>query len=1049
MPASWILSLAEDPSGDLWVGTEGGGLARWRRASDDFVRYPPEPENPRGLSGDRVLIITVDRGGTVWLGTFEAGLNALDPESGEIRRYRHDPADPASLADDRIRAIYQDSDGDLWIGTMGGLHRFDRSRERFVRYRHDPADPRSLSDDRVRAIVEDSAGALWVGTFEGLNRLDGEGFVRYLPDAADPASLSHPRVRALFEDSDGRLWVGTDGGLNLWLPERGGFATYRHDPADPTTLSSDQVLTLSQDRSGILWVSTIAGGLAKWNPRTWAFAHYRVAAAGGDGGSNSVFALSEDAEGGVWLGTFGAGLQRFERATGDSVYYRHDPRDPASLSDDQVTSLLRDRDGDLWVGTVSGGLNRLRPAGEASGRGSFERYLHDPDDPASLGSDSVASLCQDADGRLWVGTYGAGLNLHLGGGAFRRFAHDPGDSQSLSHNRPISISAGADGRLWVATDGGGLNRYHPVTEAFLRIAHDPAVADSLASNELNALHVDPSGRLWAGTKGNGLDRLERLDETTGRAVFRNYSRAQGLPDDNVWGLRSDASGGLWIATNKGLSQLDPETGDIESYNASHGLQANEFNLGAHYRSPSGELFFGGINGFNAFFPDRIGANTHVPPVVLTALTKINQPMRFDHPLFEVSEIALGHRDYALSLEFAALDFTAPGDNRYRYRLEGFHDHWIDNGSRRWVGFTNLDPGRYRLRVQGSNNDGVWNEDGVEIAIAVAPPPWRTWWAYSLYALGLVAAVWGAAASYRQRRQTERDREVAERERMIAERDRERVAERERLIDERERLAEKHEQLIAELADSNTQLGRKNAELERFNYTVTHDLKSPLVTIKGFLGMLERDIGRDDRERVEHDIRRVNSAADKMQRLLEELLDLSRASDPRRLTREEVRLRDVVGEALELISGMTSQRRIEIEVDPELPVVMADPVRLLQVYQNLLANAIRYMGEVASPRIEVGMRPGEPPVFFVGDNGTGIDPRFHHRIFELFERLETTEEGTGVGLAVVKRIVELHGGRIWVESEGAGRGSTFCFTLAGEPAAAPEAAPSPRLSDHRR
>ncbi len=1036
LPRDWILSLAEGASGDLWIGTEGGGLARWQRASDTFLRYPPEPENPAGLSGDRVLAITIDRAGMVWLGTFEAGLNVLDPATGELRRFRHDPSDPESLADDRIRDIYQDPDGNLWVGTMGGLHRFDRGREAFVRYRHDPSDPRSLSDDRVRAILQDGEGALWVGTFEGLNRLldpgsGGDGaFDRFLSDDADPGSLSHPRVRTLFEDSGGRLWIGTDGGLDLWRPERGDFASYRHDPADPTSLASDQVVALTQDRSGILWLATIGGGLAKWNPKTWTFAHYRLAFSGADGGSNNVFAVSEDAEGGVWLGTFGGGLQRIDRVTGESRHFRHDMRDPASLGDDRVTSLLHDGDGTLWVGTISGGLNRLRRAAShvfhssPSGgtRGSFERFVHDPTDPGSLGGDSVASLHEDSRAGLWIGTYGGGLHLHQGGGVFRRFAHDPADSQSLSNDRPISISEDAEGRLWVATDGGGLNRFHPVTQAFLRIEHDPADATSLASNELTAAHVDAEGRLWVGTKGAGVDLLEGLEETTGRARFRNYSRADGLPNETVWGIRSDAEGSLWLATNKGLSRLDPRTGALESYNATHGLQSNEFNLGSHYGSPSGELFFGGVNGFNAFFPSAIEANPHAPPVVLTSFTRVNEPVRFDQPAFDVSQVALGHRDVSFALEFAALDYTAPADNRYRYRLEGFQDTWIDNGTRRWVSFTNLDPGSYLLRVQGSNSDGVWNEQGASVAIDVAPPPWRTWWAYTLYAFALAATIGTGTFFYREHRQAERDRAVAERDRAIAERDRERVAERERLIEEREALSEERERLIE-------QLEQKNAELERFNYTVAHDLKSPLVTIKGFLGLMERDLDAGDRERVKHDVRRLAGAASKMHALLDKLLQLARI-DHQPPEPEQVRLDALVPEALELVHGLATERGADVAVEPDLPVVTGDRLRLLEVFQNLRTNALRYMGDQEQPRIEVGARRDRQPVeLYVRDNGIGIDPRFHQKIFGLFERLESDEEGTGIGLAVVRRIVELHGGKIWVESEGDGKGSTFCFTLA--------------------
>ncbi len=1073
--AEFILTLTEDPSGDLWIGTEGGGLGRWRRATGTFLRYRHDPENPASLSADRVPVITRDRSGALWVGTFESGLNRLapapasgapkqdlpgtapapGPEAGDFQRFRHHPDDPGSLSDDRIRAIYEDRRGRLWIGTQGGLNRYDTARAAFVRYRNRPGDPMSLSDDRVRAIAEDAAGDLWIGTEGGgLNRLssgNGDRFERYLHDPSTPGSLSHDWVRTLTTDGDGRLWIGTEGGLNLWQPESARFASYRHDPSDPASLSSDQVLAIAQDRSGILWFGTLGGGIDKWNPGTWSFGHYQSAPAETGGSSLNVFAISEDRQGGLWLGSFGGGLERLDRATGERAYYRHDPGDRRSLGDDRVTALLHDRQGTLWVGTVGGGLNRfVRAAGGGAPPVIFERHLHDPGRPDSLSASSVMTLYQDRRDRLWVGTYGGGLNLHLGNGAFRRFRHQPDDEQSLSHDRPVSIAEDADGRLWVATDGGGLNRFHPVTEAFLRIGHDPANPGSLASDELVAVHADPSGRLWVGTKGSGLDRLESLDEALGRAAFRNYSRADGLPDETIWGIRSEAGGALWLATNNGLSRFDPENGTFKNYNTSHGLQSSEFNVGAHYQSPSGELFFGGVNGWNAFYPDQIEANPHVPPVVLTAFTKINQPVRFERPVFDVERIFLSHRDYSFSFELAALDFTAPQRNRYRYRLEGFDDGWIENGTRRWVSFTNLDPGDYRLRVQASNNDGVWNEVGASIAVEVAPPPWRTWWAYSLYALGLLGLVGAGGLTISQRRQAERDRLVAERDRAIAEherraadRERRQVAERERLIGEREELSEERERLIAEL-------GEKNAELERFNYTVSHDLKSPLVTVKGFLGLLERDLDRDDRQRVSHDIERIGAAADKMTALLDELLKLSRI-DHRQGEPVEVPLAELAAEALELVHTRLEERGVEIEVDPGLPVVVGDRLQLFEVYQNLLSNALQYLGDQPTPRIEIGVRTvpgagdGAEEVCFVRDNGIGVEERFHRQIFGLFERLETGEEGTGIGLAVVKRIVEKHGGRAWVESEGRGHGSTFCFTLrraaeAGPPGGSPAAAP---------
>ncbi len=1025
----WILDLAEGPSGDLWIATEGGGLARWQRATGTFTGYRHDPQDPRSLSSDRVVDLVWDRTGALWIGTFDGGLDRYDSATGEFEHFRHDPSDPKSLADDQVRTVYEDARGRLWLGTWSGLDLFDPRTGSFSHFRHDPQDPGSLSDDRVRAIVEDSQGRLWVGTHAGLNRFEPGAFdagvqesqqgrfERFFYDPADPASLGHDWVRSLFEDSDGRLWAGTDGGLNLWQEATGSFAGYRHDVADPRSLGGDQVIAIDQDKSGILWVAVAAHGLSRWNPRTWSFPLYASDQAGA---SNTVFSVSEDPQGGLWIGTFD-GLERLDRGTGQRTRYSHDPRDPASLADNRVTALLHDRDGVLWVGTVGGGLSRY------TGDGGFAHYRHDPRRADSLSADAVATLFEDRGGRLWIGTIDGGLALHRGDGVFTSFRHDPEDPASLGNERIFSLAEDAGGRLWLATDGGGLNRFHHLTEAFLRIEHDPSVAGSLSSNELLAVHVDPRGRLWVGTKGQGLDRLESVDEATGRAAFANYSRADGLPDEQILGIRSDGSGALWLATNNGLSRLEPETGSFKNYDVSHGLQSNEFNVGAHFSSPGGELFFGGVGGLNAFFPERIEASRNVPPVVLTSVTKIHRPLRFDRPAFDVTEIALGYRDYAVSLEFAVLDFAAPERNRYRYRLEGLEDSWIDNGRRRWVSFTNLDPGRYLLRVQGAGSAGVWNEQGAQVQVTVAPPPWRTWWAYALYALGLAASVGGVAVIYSQHQEAVRERAVAGHER-------ERVHEREKLIEERERLAEERETLHAELADSNAELANKNAELERFNYTVTHDLKSPLVTIKGFLGMLARDIGKDDRERVEHDIRRVNSAADKMQRLLNELLELSRAGVATRMTRERVPLGDLVREALELIEGLAGERGVAFEVDPELPVVSGDPVRLLQVCQNLLANAVKYLGDQASPRVEVGMRPGgsvaAERVYFVRDNGRGIDPRFHLKVFELFERLEAAEEGSGVGLAVVKRIIEVHGGRVWVESEGEGHGSTFCFTLGG-------------------
>ncbi len=1008
---NWVRALTEDASGDLWIAT-AAGLSRWRRATDTFVSYRHDPGDPASLSGDRVWSLLADRAGDLWVGTENAGLNRLARGAGAFERFRHDPGDPASLSDDRIRALHEDRSGRLWVGTLGGgLNLYDRETGTFERFRHDPDDPASLADDNVRSILEDHTGSLWVGTLGGLHRSVGDrsrpAFERFRHDPADPHSLSENRVRVLFEDRSGRLWIGTDGGLDLLDRATGRLSHYRHRAEDPASLSIDRVVSIYQDRGGVLWVGTEGGGVNTWHSRTWSFSNDKVLPS--DLSSRYILSVALDSEGHLWLGTNGHGLDRLHRSTGAVRPFRHAPESPGSLSDDRIPALLVDRQDVLWVGTLAGGLNRYDPATE-----TFERFAHDPGRGDSLGADGVMSLYEDREGTLWVGTYGGGLNrFDAETQTFVRHRHDPGDPRSLSDDKVSALAERAGGPLWVGTYGGGLNRFDRERGVFRRLRHDPHRRSSLSSDTVLALHLAPTGVLWVGTH-NGLNRLEALDDGSGEAVFRSYFESDGLPSAVIYAVYSDARSRLWLATNKGISRFDPVTGAFKSFDVSHGLASDELNMGAHTQSPAGELIFGGIGGFNAFHPDRIEVNATVPPVALTSFSKLNRPVRLDRPVFDLSEIELDHRDHVVSFEFAALDYTAPARNRYRYRLDGFDSEWNDLGHRRRLTFTNLDPGGYVLRVQGSNNDGVWNEEGASIAIAVAPPPWRTWWAHALYALALAAATGTFVRS--QQRRVERERAVARRERAQAE--------------ERARL-------IAELEE-------KNAELERFNYTVSHDLKSPLLTIKGFLGLLRRDLRAGDYQRLDHDLDRIDVAADRMHVLLHELLELSRIGHQVHPP-EEVAMDQLAREAVDQVAGLIDRAGVEVHVAPGMPAVRGERIRLQEVYQNLIENAVKYMGEQAAPCIEVGaeQRNGSGPVFFVRDNGVGIDPRYREKIFGLFERLDTRDNGTGVGLALVRRIVELHGGRVWVESPGVGRGSTFCFTLprAGAADTAAEAAPA--------
>ena len=741
----WVSVLYEDAAGILWIGTLNG-LNRYERDRDAFSRFRNSPFDPRSLSHNSVTAIREDRSGTLWIGTDGGGLNAFDRATGKCRVYLHGANDPSSLSDNSVLDIRETADGALWLATNGGLDRFDPKTGACRHFRHDPRDPRSLSDNRVRTIFEDQEGGLWVGTERGLNRLDrGTGrFVRYRHAFGQPRSLSNDLVCAVYQDRQGRLLVGTNDGLNVFEPKTGDFTVLRNNPAKPDSLGYDYIVSFFEDRTGILWIGTRGRGLNAAIPDRDRF---RVIESRpglpGSLGSNYIRAIAQDARGRLWVGTEDKGLDLLDRAGNRVEHYRYDPRQPGSLTSDNVYALRSDAAGDIWIGTLGGGILR-----HEARTNRFKAYRHSASDPASLGHDSARALWIDRDGTVWAGTEGAGLDrLKPGRTAFTHFRHDPGDPASLSHDIVRALLRDARGTLWVGTFGGGLNRMG-ADGRFLRFRHDPTKPNSLGDDFIVCLNQDSQGHIWVGSR----DGLSRLDPATG--TFTNYSEAQGLPNNSAYGILVDAGDRVWVSSNRGLTCLNPASGTIKSYDVSDGLQGNEFNGGACFQSPAGEMFFGGTNGLNAFFPERITDNPFPPEVVLTGFQILNKPVPVGAALFgqtvldkvitEARSIRLGYRARLISFEFAALHFAAPEKNRFAYRMEGLESEWNEVGSRNYASYSNLKPGRYVFRVKAANNDGVWNEAGVSLAVRIVPALWMTWWFKVLALLGAGLAVAGIA-----------------------------------------------------------------------------------------------------------------------------------------------------------------------------------------------------------------------------------------------------------------------------------------------------------------
>jgi len=693
---NFIVTIAEDSSRTLWVSTLNNPqmLNRFDPITETFSQVPSDSVDFRYAHVGSVFTTYEDPSGIRWSGSVGGGVTRLDRRSGKTTIFKHDTTDPTSIADNRVYSVYGDRTGMIWVGTREGLDRFDPKTEGFVHYRHEEKNPNSLSDNWVWPIMEDRKGALWFGTSEGgLNRFDRvtEKFVHFQHDESNPKSLSDGRLYSLYQDRSGMIWIGTINGIDYFNPEMEAFVHYYSDPKNPDGLVHNAVYSMYADKLGAVWIGT-EGGLDRWDRSSNKFAHYRHDPSNpGSLGENLVQCILEDKSGSLWFGTQSSGLDRFDMTSGGFSHFRHDPANPKSLSDNRIYAILEDRKGEIWIGTYGGGLNRFDHK-----TNTFRAYVHSDSIPGSLSGPGVWSLLEDREGNLWVGTY-----------------------------------------------KGGLDRLDRETETFVHFRNDPSDPKTLSHETVLCLHEDRRGDLWVGTM-NGLNRLDRATGT-----FQRYFEKDGLPNSYINGILEDNQGNLWISTVKGISRYDPQRKLFRNFDQSDGLQGNEFNTGAFAKDRrTGEMYFGGMNGFNVFHPDKVTNNPFVPPVVFTTFVRYNTDDEEGKPIVDKgitakSGITLSYKDNVASFEFAALNYYNTFKNLYAYKLEGFNDNWIQLGNERKATFTNLDAGEYTLRVKGSNNDGVWNDKGTSLALIVTPPWWKTKLAYSGYTLMVFSFLYGA------------------------------------------------------------------------------------------------------------------------------------------------------------------------------------------------------------------------------------------------------------------------------------------------------------------
>ncbi|HZE85600.1 MAG TPA: two-component regulator propeller domain-containing protein, partial [Puia sp.] len=878
--------------------------------------------------------------------------------------------------------IYEDKKGDLWLGTEAGLDLFNTENNSFTLC---PDLSSSSPPHAINIIQEDRQGNLWLGTKDdGLYLFDPSQrtITRFSHSDKDPASLGNNMIKTILVDKKGWLWIGSiNGGLNLFNPPKSSFFHYEYEPGNMSSLSQRTVSALFEDNQGNLWIGTHRGGINIYSPGTEKFNLYRQESSPNSLGYNDVKSFCEDNSGNIWVGTDGGGLDLFLRDKHIFQHHRYDPFNEKSIGSDAVLDIMQDREGNIWVATWGGGLNLLNRA-----TGNFTRFQNNPVDSNSISSDFVQKTFEDYEGKLWVATYYGGLDLFDPiKKKFTRFIQDPSGMTSLSGRNIVALQEDREGNIWIGTDDGGLNCYHQSTRHFSHYFNkDEKVPD------LRVIFSDSKGRLWVGQKG--LYLLNAPSDS-----FRLYTDKGGLAGEFIKGITEDGQGNLWIATSNGLTEFNPDTRNFKKYNMGDGLQGLEFEANAYLKTKDGEMYFGGIDGFNSFYPGNIKANPFIPPVYITGFQvfnkKINAGEKGSPLLNDISltkEITLSYRQSTFSFSFAALNYTIPENNEYAYKLEGLDKDWNYVGKEKRSVYTDLSPGDYTFRVRASNNDGLWNEEGASVKIIITPPFWRTDWFISLLAVLVLSCLY---AFYKFKTKLK----------------------------------------LKELE------GRKKEEIRQmqlqFFTNISHEFRTPLSLI---LGPLERIIRDAPHPAFGQYYSVMHRNAQRLLSLINELMDFGKLeSGSLKLSVVKGNLHSFLNEIAEEFRDWAIQKEIGFSVKDTVPLsdTWFDRQVLEKIVLNLLHNSFKYTKAGGSIVLEILPSMTEfAPAFEnelvlkndfrgcryayirVADSGIGISKESIQHLFERYYRITDSHLGSGVGLAFVKSLAMLHKGDVYVYSE---------------------------------
>ncbi len=981
---NYIRYIYEDKDYSLWIGTING-LNQFDPAKNSFTRYKHNAKDPKSLSNNLVNCIYQDRSGQLWISTFGGGVNLLRPKENGFTHFRHDPNKPGSLSDDRVNYLYEDSYGNFWVGTENGLNLFNKKKGIFTSLQSLDNFSSNKSNNVIRVINEDPEGNLLLGTEDnGLIVFDypHSSFTHFHHKEKDSSSLASNLVRSILVDKKGNIWIGSvNGGLNLFVESTGTFFHYQNEPENIFSLSQRTVSALFEDNQGNMWVGTHRGGVNLYMPNSEKFTLYRQEPEPNSLSYNDVKAFREDRFGNIWIGTDGGGLNLFDRKKNIFQHYKYDPFNPKSIGSNEVLDMMEDSEGNLWVGTWGGGLCLFDRK-----NGSFARYLNDLSDNRTISSNFIQKIFEDHNKNLWIATYYGGLNLlDRRTKQFTRIEEDPWHITHLQGSNVVSINEDKTGNIWIGTDDGGLNCLNQATKKFSHYFNNE---DKMP--DLRIIFIDSKGRLWVGQTGLYLFDAKRNS-------FIPYTDKANLSSEFIKGIEEDKAGNFWISTSNGLIQFNPENFSFRKYNTADGLQGLEFEANASLKTKDGEMFFGGVNGFNTFYPENIKINNFIPPVYLTDFQIFNKkivPNAKDSPLqTDISltkKIKLSYKQSTFSFAFAALNYTALENNQYAYKLEGWDNDWNYVGNERKASYTNLSPGKYTFYVKASNNDGAWNEHGPSVTIIITPPFWNTWWFKALIIAGIVA---GIISFYQFRRKLEL-----------------------RKLEERKK-EEMHQ-----------------VQLQFFT-NLSHEFRTPLSLILGPLEKLQQE---ESQSPYNHYYKVIYRNANRLMHLINELMDFRKSeSGALKLNVMPGNLDLFLNEISEEFSELAIQKKIKytVLVEEGIKEIWFDRQVLEKIAINLISNSFKYTADGGIVTVEIlrslnNFKPsfeneliikndyqGKKYIYLrVADNGIGISKESIGHLFERYYKITDSHLGSGIGLAFVKSLTLLHKGTIYVYSE---------------------------------